>query len=172
MGFVIGMVLGLSAVVAIAALEFRNLYRAYIFSGVLWLAFLIGLVAMRAPGVAVIPILIAILMAWRFARVRSGDGLRASLAPTGDVPGLVLTLALLALFFVLGFRALRGMPEFGDGPFFSMAGTTALAYGGASFVSVLSSWRLLDLLGAIAAIATSIVGVSALGRGAAHAGGE
>ncbi len=167
-----GLALGISIVAAVVALESRNLYSSLISSGVGWLAFLIGLVLMRALGVALVPLLAAVLAVWLLVRAKAASGLKAPLAGGRDLLRHVVTLILLAVLFVVSFRALGGMPGLGEAPFASISGTPVVAYGSANFLTVLFSYRLLDAIGALAVIFAAALGAITLCCNSTTRGGE
>lgn len=130
---------------AIAALESRTLFTSYAAAAVGGLAFIVAIFVLRAPGVAVPPIVVAALLVWML--LRGGGDLKNPLADRGGLAGLVVSLALLAILLVLAIGAFSGMPKLGEAPFASVSGSPAMAYGSTNFMAVFFSYRILDALG-------------------------
>jgi hypothetical protein len=142
---------------AIAALEVRNLFTSSVAAAVGGLGFIVALFVMRAPGVAVLPIVVAGALVWMLSRAEARSDLKSASTDRGDLAGQVVGLALVVILLVLGVGAFSGMPKLGEAPFASIAGSPATAYGSASFLAILFSYRILDALGIAALIVGAVV---------------
>jgi hypothetical protein len=142
---------------AIAALEVRNLFTSFVAAAVGGLAFIVVLFVMRAPGVAVLPIIVAGALVWMLLKAGARSDLKAASAARGDLAGQIVGLALVIILLALSRGIFSGMPKLGQAPFASLAGSPAAAYGSASFLAVLFSYRVLDALGVAALIVGAVL---------------
>jgi len=142
---------------AIAALEVRSLFTSFVAAAVGGLAFIVALFVMRAPGVAVLPIIVAGALVWMLLRAGARSDLKTAAAGRRDVVGQVVGLALVVILLVLTIGVFSEMPKLGEAPFASIADSPAAAYGSASFLAVLFSYRVLDALGVAALIVGAVL---------------
>jgi hypothetical protein len=142
---------------AIAALEVRNLFASFVAAVVGGLAFIVALFVMRAPGVAVLPIIVAGALVWMLLRAGAWRDLKTAPAGRGDLAGQVVGLALVVILLLLTIGVFSEMPKLGEAPFVSIAGSPAATYGSTSFLAVLFSYRILDALGVAALIVGAVL---------------
>jgi hypothetical protein len=142
---------------AIAALEMRKPFASFIAAAVGGVGFIVALFVMRAPGLAVLPIVVAGLLVWMLLKAGAAGDLGAPSTSRADLAGQIVGLVLVVLVLVLGVRVFSGMPRLGEAVFASVAGSPAEAYGGSSFLAVLFSYRVLDALAVGALIVGAVV---------------
>ncbi|HVP58444.1 MAG TPA: hypothetical protein VMU02_10125 [bacterium] len=149
--------LSVAIVTAVAALEIPRLATAFMAAAVGGLAFLVALFVLRAPGVAVLPIIAEAALVWMLLKAGASSDLRAASADKGNLAVRVVGLVLLVILLVLGFGAFSGMPKLGDAPYASISGSPAATYGSASFLAILFSYRALDAVGLGALIVGAMI---------------
>lgn len=151
---------------AIIAIETRDLLAAVISVTAVGFGSVIAFFYLRAPDVAVVPIVVEVLVLVILIRATLRVGLKTFIGNRAFF-GYLVTIALLTVIFLAGIRVLDGLPSFGDPVVARIAQAPAKAYiesglkdtGATNIVTaVLLDYRAYDTLGEATVLFTSIIG--------------
>jgi len=168
----VGAVILFCVIAAIIAIESRDLLSAVVSVSAVGFGLIVAFFYMRAPDVAIVPIVVEVLVLAIMVRATLRVGLKTFIG-NRDTFGMVVTLMLLAVFFLVGVKAFEGLPRFGEPAFASIAGSPTMEYvknglqetGAANIVSaVLLDYRGYDTLGEATVLFTAILGALAIVR--------
>lgn len=168
----VGAVIVFCVIAAIIAIESRDLLSAVVSVSVVGFGLIIAFFYMRAPDVAIVPIVVEVLVLAIMVRATLRVGLKTFIG-NRDTFGMVVTLMLLTVFFLVGIRAFEGLPKFGEPAFASIPGSPTMEYvknglqetGASNIVSaVLLDYRGYDTLGEATVLFTAILGALAIIR--------
>ena len=155
----------LAVVAALVALEARNLSVSLGAAVAIGLLLAVACLYARAFDVAVILLVGDAIPAWILAK--RAAGLKGTSVAGRDLVGLVVTVALLVILLAVSFKALGGLPKFGEPAFGTVAGSPGVAYGGA-IAGVFFRYRLFDILACAVVLLVGVAGArAAIPRGAA-----
>ena len=127
---------------------------------------------LRAPDVAVVPIVVEVLVLVILIRATLRVGLKTFIG-NRDFFGYLVTVAVLVVIFLAGIRVFDGLPRFGDPVITRIAEAPSRVYlesglkdtGASNIVTaVLLDYRAYDTLGEATVLFTSIVGAIAIMR--------
>jgi multisubunit Na+/H+ antiporter MnhB subunit len=167
-----GAVILFSIIAAIIAIESRDLLSAVVSISAVGFGLIVAFFYMRAPDVAIVPIVVEVLVLTILVRATLRVGLKTFIG-NRDTFGMVVTLVLLGVFFLVGLKAFEGLPKFGEPVFASIAGSPTMEYvkdglkdtGAGNIVSaVLLDYRGYDTLGEATVLFTAILGAVAIMR--------
>jgi multisubunit Na+/H+ antiporter MnhB subunit len=159
-------------IAAIIAIESRELLSAVVSITAVGFGLIVAFFYMRAPDVAIVPIVVEVLVLTILVRATLRVGLKTFIG-NRDTFGMVATLVLLAVFFLVGLKAFEGLPKFGEPAFANIPGSPTMEYvknglketGAANIVSaVLLDYRGYDTLGEATVLFTAIMGAIAIIR--------
>lgn len=157
---------------AIIAIETRDLLAAVISVTAVGFGSIIAFFYLRAPDVAVVPIVVEVLVLVILIRATLRVGLKTFLGNRAFF-GYLVTIALLVVIFLAAIRVFDGLPSFGDPVVARIADAPSRIYlesglkdtGATNIVSaVLLDYRAYDTLGEATVLFTSIVGAVAILR--------
>jgi multicomponent Na+:H+ antiporter subunit B len=161
-----GILLLFMVMAAIIAIETRDLLAAVISVTAVGFGAVIGFFFLRAPDVALVPIVVEVLVLVILIRATLRVGLKTFIG-NRDFFGYLVTMALLVVIFLASIRAIDGLPRFGDPVMARFMDAPSKAYiesglkdtGAANIVTaVLLDYRAYDTLGEATVLFTSIVG--------------
>jgi multicomponent Na+:H+ antiporter subunit B len=167
-----GAVMLFTIIAAIVAIESRDLLSAVVSVTAVGFGLIVAFFYMRAPDVAIVPIVVEVLVLVILIRATLRVGLKTFIG-NRDLFGMMVTLTLLAVFFVMGLKAFDSLPRFGEPAFAAIAGAPAMEYvksglkdtGAANMVTaVLLDYRGYDTLGEATVLFTAIIGAIAVIR--------
>jgi multicomponent Na+:H+ antiporter subunit B len=168
----LGLLLLFMIVAAIVAIETRDLLAAVISVTAVGFGLVIAVFYMRAPDVAIVPIVVEVLTLVILIRATLRVGLKTFVG-NRDFFGLMVTLAMLFVIFLAGIRVFDGMPKFGEPVMSRIMDAPSRLYlanglketGAANIVTaVLLDYRAYDTLGEATVLFTSIIGAIAIIR--------
>jgi multicomponent Na+:H+ antiporter subunit B len=167
-----GILLLFMVMAAIVAIETRDLLAAVISVTAVGFGAVIAFFYMRAPDVAIVPIVVEVLVLVILIRATLRVGLKTFIG-NRDFFGYLVTVALLVVIFLASIRVIDGLPRFGDPVMARFAHAPSKVYletglketGAANIVTaVLLDYRAYDTLGEATVLFTSIVGALAILR--------
>ncbi len=167
-----GLLLLFMVIAAIVAIETRDLLAAVISVTAVGFGIIIAFFYMRAPDVAIVPIVVEVLVLVILIRATLRVGLRTCIG-NRDFFGFMVTLVLLAVIFLAGIRVFDGLPKFGNPVFANSLTAPSRLYlargleetGATNIVTaVLLDYRAYDTLGEATVLFTSIIGAIAILR--------
>ncbi len=167
-----GVLLLFMVMAAIIAIETKDLLGAVISVTAVGFGSIIAFFYLRAPDVAIVPIVVEVVVLVILIRATLRAGLKTFI---GNRPffGYLVTVALLVVIFLAGIRVFGGLPAFGDPVVARIPDAPARAYiesgledtGATNVVTaVLLDYRAYDTLGEATVLFTSIVGAVAILR--------
>jgi multisubunit Na+/H+ antiporter MnhB subunit len=168
----LGLLLLFMIVAAIVAIETRDLLAAVISVTAVGFGLIIAFFYMRAPDVAIVPIVVEVLTLVILIRATLRVGLKTFIG-NRDFFGLLVTMAILLVIFLAGIRVFDGMPKFGEPVMSRVMDAPSRLYlanglketGAANIVTaVLLDYRAYDTLGEATVLFTSIIGAIAIIR--------
>ncbi|RLF46669.1 MAG: hypothetical protein DRN29_04630 [Thermoplasmata archaeon] len=168
----IGLLLLFMVIAAIVAIETRDLLAAVISVTAVGFGVIIGFFYMRAPDVAIVPIVVEVLILIILIRATLRVGLKTFIG-NRDFFGMMVTMAMLAVIFLAGIRVFNDFPTFGVPVMARIADAPSRLYlanglketGAANIVTaVLLDYRAYDTLGEATVLFTAIVGAIAVIR--------
>jgi multisubunit Na+/H+ antiporter MnhB subunit len=167
-----GLLLLFMIVAAIVAIETRDLLAAVISVTAVGFGVIIAFFYMRAPDVAIVPIVVEVLVLVILIRATLRVDLKTFIG-NRDFFGYLVTLAMLAVVFLAANRVFEGLPPFGQPVMARLADAPSKLYianglketGAANLVTaVLLDYRAYDTLGEATVLFTSIIGAVAIIR--------
>ncbi len=168
----LGLLLLFMIVAAIVAIETRDLLAAVISVTAVGFGLIIAVFYMRAPDVAIVPIVVEVLTLVILIRATLRVGLKTFIG-NRDFFGLLVTVAMLFVIFLAGIRVFDSMPRFGEPVMSRIMDAPSTFYladglketGAANIVTaVLLDYRAYDTLGEATVLFTSIIGAIAIIR--------
>jgi multisubunit Na+/H+ antiporter MnhB subunit len=165
-------------IASVIAIEARDLLSAVVSVSAVGFGLIVSFFYMRAPDVAIVPIVVEVLVLAILVRATLRVDLKTFVGNRGAF-GMVVTLVLLAGFFLVGLKAFESLPEFGDPAFANIPNSPTMEYvrsglkdtGAANIVSaVLLDYRGYDTLGEATVLFVSILGAIAIIRKKARKG--
>ncbi len=168
----IGLLLLFMVIAAIVAIETRDLLAAVISVTAVGFGVIIAFFYMRAPDVAIVPIVVEVLILVILIRATLRVGLRTFIG-NRDFFGMMVTMAMLAVIFLAGIRVFNDFPRFGvpvmarivDAPSRFYIANGLKETGAANIVTaVLLDYRAYDTLGEATVLFTAIMGAIAVIR--------
>jgi multisubunit Na+/H+ antiporter MnhB subunit len=167
-----GLLLLFMIIAAIVAIETRDLLASVISVTAVGFGLIIGFFYMRAPDVAIVPIVVEVLVLVILIRATLRVGLKTFVG-NRDFFGMMVTLAMLFAIFLAAIRAFDQLPAFGEPVMTTMMQAPSRIYiaeglketGAANLVTaVLLDYRAYDTLGEATVLFTSIIGAVAVIR--------
>jgi multisubunit Na+/H+ antiporter MnhB subunit len=167
-----GLLLLFMIIAAIVAIETRDLLAAVISVTAVGFGIIIAFFYMRAPDVAIVPIVVEVLVLVILIRATLRVGLKTFVG-NRDFFGMMVTMAMLAVIFLAAIRVFDGLPDFGQPVFANLAHAPSNHYvanglkdtGAANLVTaVLLDYRAYDTLGEATVLFASILGAVAIIR--------
>jgi multicomponent Na+:H+ antiporter subunit B len=167
-----GLLLLFMIVAAIVAIETRDLLAAVISVTAVGFGLIIAFFYMRAPDVAVVPIVVEVLVLVILIRATLRVGLKTFVG-NRDFFGYLVTMAMLFVIFLAAIRVFDGLPKFGEPIISTIAEAPSRVYvaeglkqtGAANIVTaVLLDYRAYDTLGEATVLFTAIMGAIAVIR--------
>lgn len=167
-----GILLLFMVMAAIVAIETKDLLAAVISVTAVGFGAIIAFFYMRAPDVAVVPIVVEVLVLVILIRATLQVGLKTFIGNRAFF-GFLVTVALLVVIFLGSVRVINGLPGFGDPVVARFMDAPSKAYiesglqdtGATNIVTaVLLDYRAYDTLGEATVLFTSIVGAIAILR--------
>lgn len=161
-----------TTIAAVIAIEARDLLSAVVSTSAVGFGLIVSFFYMRAPDVAIVPIVVEVLVLTILVRATLRVGLKTFVGNRGTF-GMVVTLVLLAIFFAVGLKAFDGLPKFGEPAFANIPNSPTMEYvknglketGAANIVTaVLLDYRGYDTLGEATVLFTAILGALAIIR--------
>jgi multicomponent Na+:H+ antiporter subunit B len=167
-----GVLLLFMIIAAIVAIETRDLLAAVISVTAVGFGVIIAFFYLRAPDVAIVPIVVEVLVLVILIRATLRVGLKTFIG-NRDFFGMLVTLAMLLVVFLAAIRVFDQLPEFGKPVITRMMDAPSRLYianglketGAANIVTaVLLDYRAYDTLGEATVLFASIVGAVAIIR--------
>jgi len=167
-----GLLLLFMIIAAIVAIETRDLLAAVISVTAVGFGAIIAFFYMRAPDVAIVPIVVEVLVLVILIRATLRVGLKTFIG-NRDFFGMMVTLAMLLVIFLATIRVFNDLPVFGEPVISRMVDAPSRLYianglketGAANIVTaVLLDYRAYDTLGEATVLFTSIIGAIAIIR--------
>ena len=167
-----GLLLLFMIVAAIVAIETRDLLAAVISVTAVGFGVIISFFYMRAPDVAVVPIVVEVLVLIILIRATLRVGLKTFIG-NRDFFGMLVTMAMLFVIFLAAIRVFDGLPKFGEPVIARLPEAPSKLYvanglketGAANIVTaVLLDYRAYDTLGEATVLFASIMGAIAVIR--------
>jgi multicomponent Na+:H+ antiporter subunit B len=167
-----GLLLLFMIIAAIVAIETRDILAAIISVTAVGFGVIIAFFYMRAPDVAVVPIVVEVLVLVILIRATLRVGLKTFVG-NRDFFGMMVTMAMLFVIFLAAIRAFDQLPRFGEPVITRMMDAPSRLYianglketGAANIVTaVLLDYRAYDTLGEATVLFTSILGAIAVLR--------
>jgi multicomponent Na+:H+ antiporter subunit B len=167
-----GLLLLFMIIAAIVAIETKDLLAAIISVTAVGFGVIIAFFYMRAPDVAIVPIVVEVLVLVILIRATLKVGLK-TFTGNRDFFGLMVTVAMLFVIFLASIRVFDGLPKFGEPVIASVMDAPSRVYianglketGAANIVTaVLLDYRAYDTLGEATVLFTSIIGAIAVIR--------
>lgn len=172
MTYIFYVLLAFMIIAAIIAMEVKNLLSAVICVGAVGFGAALMFLFLRAPDIALTQIVVEVVTLIVLIRVCLGRDV-SFVAGNRGFFGMVISIAIILLIFIVGIRVLEALPDFGT-PVFSQVPEAAsqtyvsegLARTGAGnlVASVILDFRAYDTLGEATVLFTAIVGAVALLR--------
>ncbi len=168
----IGLLLLFMIVASIVAIETRDLLAAVISLTAVGFGVIIAFFYMRAPDVAVVPIVVEVLVLVILIRSTLRVGLKTFIG-NRDLFGMIVTVAMLAVVFLAGIRVFSFFPTFGEPVITRIPDAPSRIYlenglkdtGAANIVTaVLLDYRGYDTLGEATVLFTAVMGAIAVIR--------
>ena len=163
-------------IAAVVAIESRDLLSAVVSISAVGFGLIVCFFYMRAPDVAIVPIVVEVLVLAILVRATLRIGLKTFIG-NREMFGMVVTLVMLVVFFLIGLKAFEGLPKFGEPAFATIPGSPAMEYvkgglketGAANIVTaVLLDYRGYDTLGEATILFAAIMGAVAIARSKAR----
>ena len=167
-----GILLLFMIIAAIVAIETRDLLASVISVTAVGFGVIIAFFYMRAPDVAIVPIVVEVLILVILIRATLHVGLKTFVG-NRDFFGMMVTLAMLLVIFLATIRVFGDLPAFGEPVMAKMVDAPSRVYianglketGAANIVTaVLLDYRAYDTLGEATVLFTSIIGAIAIIR--------
>ncbi len=161
-----GLLLIFMIIAAIVAIETRDLLAAVISVTAVGFGSVIAFFYMRAPDVAIVPIVVEVLILVILIRATLRVGLKTFVG-NRDFFGMMVTIAMLLVIFLAAIRVFNDLPAFGEPVMAKMMDAPSRIYlanglndtGAANIVTaVLLDYRAYDTLGEATVLFTSIIG--------------
>jgi multicomponent Na+:H+ antiporter subunit B len=167
-----GLLLLFMIIAAIVAIETRDLLASVISVTAVGFGVIVAFFYMRAPDVAIVPIVVEVLVLVILIRATLRVGLKTFIG-NRDFFGMMVTLAMLLVIFLATIRVFNDLPAFGEPVISKMVDAPSRVYianglketGAANIVTaVLLDYRAYDTLGEATVLFTSIIGAIAIIR--------
>jgi len=161
-----GLLLMFMIIAAIVAIETRDLLAAVISVTAVGFGLIIAFFYMRAPDVAIVPIVVEVLVLVILIRATLRVGLKTFVG-NRDFFGMMVTVAMLLVIFLAAIRVFNDLPAFGDPVMTRLMDSPSRVYlanglkdtGAANIVTaVLLDYRAYDTLGEATVLFTAIIG--------------
>lgn len=168
----IGLLLLFMIVASIVAIETRDLLASVISVTAVGFGVIIAFFYMRAPDVAIVPIVVEVLVLVILIRSTLRVGLKTFIG-NRDLFGMIVTMAMLAVVFLAGVRVFSFFPTLGEPVMTRIPDAPSRIYlanglkdtGAANIVTaVLLDYRGYDTLGEATVLFTSVMGAIAVIR--------
>jgi len=161
-----GSVMIFTIIAALVAIESRDLLSSVVSMSAVGFGWIVGFFYLRAPDVAIVPIVMEVLVLVILIRATLRPGLKTFIG-NRDLFGMIATIILLTFFFLVGNRVFENLPKFGEPIFASIPGAPAMEYvksgikdtGSPNVVTgVLLDYRAYDTLGQVTVLFAAITG--------------